>query len=74
MSDDLRDRIQAIVLAHGTCECGESADTCSEHAYHLADTVIEALNLSTPVEYLSVDGKRQNFMVAGHYTMEVADE
>lgn len=37
----------------------------------LADAVIEALNLNTPVEYLSVDGKRRNFMVAGHYTVEV---
>lgn len=40
---------------------------------HVADAVIAALNLNTPVEYLSVDGERRNFMVAGHYTVE-ADE
>ena len=39
----------------------------------LADAVIEALNMHTPVDYLSVDGKRRNFMLAGHYTVEVPD-
>jgi hypothetical protein len=40
----------------------------------MADAVIAALNLSTPDEYLSVDGSRQNYMVAGHYTVEVSNE
>jgi hypothetical protein len=40
----------------------------------MADAVIAELNLTTPVEYLSVDGSRQNYMVAGHYTEDVNDE
>jgi hypothetical protein len=40
----------------------------------MADAVIAALNLTTPVEYLSVDGSRQNYRVAGHYTEDVNDE
>jgi hypothetical protein len=40
----------------------------------MADAVIAALNLTTPVEYLSVDGSRQNYRVAGHYTEDVNDD
>lgn len=43
MTDDLRTRIQEIVLAHGICSCGEYAETCSEHAHGLAGTLIREL-------------------------------
>ena len=36
----------------------------------LADAVIEALNLKIVVDYMSVDGQRRNFMLAGNYTTE----
>jgi sarcosine oxidase gamma subunit len=36
-----------------------------------ADAVIAALNLTTPVKYLSVDESKQNYMIAGHYTQDV---
>jgi hypothetical protein len=51
-------------------------DWCSDRPLHedMADAVIAALNLNTPVEYLSVDGKRKNFMVAGHYTVEIPND
>ena len=68
-SDDvqssLRDRIAAVL--DGELEIGLHLTE------RLADAVIAELNLSTPVEYLSVDKQRRNFMVAGHYT-EVVDD
>ena len=36
----------------------------------LADAVIGALNLKIVVDYMSVDGQRRNFMLAGNYTTE----
>ena len=36
----------------------------------MADAVIEALNLKIVVDYMSVDGQRRNFMLAGNYTTE----
>jgi hypothetical protein len=80
MTDSLRDRIAAVQSEHqaraNSCLCGWKYDPIVDdsHFDHVADAVIAALNLSTPVEYLSVDGKRRNWMVAGHYTMEVVTE
>lgn len=69
MTDNLRDRI-ADALRNMTGP-NASGDPISYEG--MADAVIRELNLTTPVEYLSVDGKRRNWMVAGHYTMEVAE-
>lgn len=68
---NLRDRIAyAIAQADGDLPGMEPASCDLE----MADAVIEALNLKIAVEYPSVDGTRRNFMVAGHYTVEVPDD
>jgi hypothetical protein len=72
MSDNLRDRI-AYAIANAWIIGDEPGMEPASLDYEMADAVIEALNLNTPVEYLSVDGKRRNSMVAGHYTVEVPD-
>ncbi len=64
---DLRDRI-AAVLRQELFGNGGDGDVEPEA---LADAVIAALNLTTPVEYLSVDQSKQNYIVAGHYTQDV---
>ena len=64
MTDNLRDRITAAIY-DGTC-FGWSEYQCEE----AADVVIEALNLKFAVDYMSVDGQRRNFMLAGNYTTE----
>jgi hypothetical protein len=62
MPDNLRDRIANTLYQELSVELPA--------AIRGADAVIAALDLNTPVEYLSVDGTRRNFMVAGHYTVE----
>ncbi len=78
---DLRDRIAAVLEKHAVaqyswgpegCSCDYKLDISDEdHPRHQADAVIAALNLTTPVEYLSVDESKQNYMIAGHYTEDV---
>ena len=70
MSDDLRARI-AAAAANAHYSDLNNADRDDQYWMTVADAVIAALNLDTPVEYLSVDGERRNIMVAGHYTVEV---
>ena len=77
MQSSLRDRIAAVLKEHrqvaSSCECGFdlglSAITWRWHD-HLADAVIAELNLKIVVDYMSVDGQRRNFMLAGNYTTE----
>jgi len=45
MSDNLRDRIAAVIAQHAVCMCGEWAENMTEQAQHQADAVIEALGL-----------------------------
>ena len=87
MPDDLRTRIATVTDAHTAmgydsdygpndswvCNCGWAWTAGGTHGEHVADAVIAALNLNTPVEYPSSDGKRRNFMVAGHYAVEVGE-
>jgi hypothetical protein len=83
MSDDLRTRIVAVQLEHidrqltnydtGREECGCGQQGNATYMEHLADAVIEALNLDVAVTYLSVDKLRREFCVEGHYTVEVND-
>ena len=75
MNDNLRDRIAALLDKHypqttgyedeltDWCRCGLRRD-------HVADEVIAELNLKIVVDYMSVDGQRRNFMLAGNYTTE----
>ena len=75
MSDNLRDRIAKVLNKHypqttgyqdeltDWCKCGLPRD-------HVADAVIEALGLKITVDFLSADGQRRNWMVAGHCMME----
>lgn len=65
MSDTLRTRIAAVL--------GANSHMSRELQDHLADAVIEALNLDVAVTYLSVDKLRREFCVEGHYTVEVND-
>lgn len=67
MSDSLRDRIAAAI---------QDVDDWRgvTDPIILTDAIIEALNLSIAVDYLSVDGTRRNVMLAGHYTLEVPNE
>lgn len=59
----LRERIAAAIA--GVDDWGGVTDPMI-----LADAVIAELNLSIAVEYPSVDGKRHNFMLAGHYVTD----
>ena len=45
MSDNLRDRIAAVIAQHAVCMCGEWAENMTEQAQHQADAVIEALGM-----------------------------
>jgi hypothetical protein len=65
----LRDRVIKALLSV-RCDLEEPCEDCRILACQDADAVIAALNLAVAVEYLSVDGSRQNYMVAGHYTVE----
>ena len=67
--NQLRERIVTAIEANGF-----ATNTVRGWSEALADAVIEALNLSVAVEYLSVDGTRRNYMLAGHYTVEVCNE
>jgi len=73
---DLRDRIAKVLLPdlEYAYSYNPGPQSPEDWANKLADAVIAALNLTTPVEYLSVDGSRQNYRVAGHYTEDVNDE
>ena len=62
MTDNLRDRIAAAIS--GVDDWRGVTDPAI-----LADAVIEALNLKITVDYLSADGQRRNWMLAGHCTM-----
>jgi hypothetical protein len=77
MTDNLRDRIAAALYRNLRRQQGiDRPDRFLDwiDTRELADAVIESLNLNTPVEYLSVDGKHKNFMVAGNYTVEATDD
>lgn len=63
MADNLRNRIAAVIS--GVDDWRSVTDPMI-----LADAVIEALNLKIVVDYMSVDGQRRNFMLAGNYTTE----
>jgi len=80
---DLRTRIASALYCHAAQSVATGVPWLNwEDAFpvvlevwlSMADAVIAELNLTTPVEYLSVDGSRQNYMVAGHYTEDVNDE
>ena len=60
MADNLRNRIAAVIS--GVDDWRSVTDPMI-----LADAVIEALNLKIVVDYMSVDGQRRNFMLAGRY-------
>ena len=64
MSDNLRERIEAVLWAN----FDDAAPSLSMR--DMADAVIEALNLKIAVDYMSVDGQHRNFMLAGNYTTE----
>jgi len=79
MTDNLRDRIAAVIRDHPQGqEWGIPDEECTQcpplrgidWAQHVADAVIEALNLKIVVDYMSADGQRRNFMLAGNYTTE----
>ena len=52
MSDNLRDRIAAVIAQHAVCMCGEWAENMTEQAQHQADAVIEALGLEQEESYM----------------------
>jgi hypothetical protein len=60
----LRDRIEAVLWAN----FDDAAPSLSMR--DMADAVIAELNLKIAVDYMSVDGQRRNFMLAGNYTTE----
>ena len=62
MTDNLRDRIESALWKN----FDEAAPSLSMR--DMADAVIEALNLKIAVDYMSADGQRRNFMLAGNYT------
>ena len=79
MTDNLRDRIAAVIRDHPQGqEWGIPDEECTQcpplrgidWAQHVADAVIEALNLKIVVDYMSADRQRRNFMLAGNYTTE----
>ena len=59
MSDNLRDRIAAVIAQHAVCMCGEWAENMTEQAQHQADAVIEALGMQVgAIAPFLIDGKK----------------
>lgn len=82
MSDSLRDRIAAALIAHrqdpyeqdmGECPCGFKSDVWDDQERHLADAVIAVLDLRVMHTYPSADTRRKYFVLAGFFT-EADDE
>ena len=70
MTDNLRDRIAAALQAEDERWHGDPFTQPPASYDSLADAVIDALNLKIAVDYMSADGQRRNFMLAGNYTTE----